>query len=129
MTLLDSSAWVEFLRATGSGVHLEVRRLVSGGGEVHTTDVVVSEVLSGARDEDHAARLRRLLLGCAYVPTRSEDYESAAAIYRRCRRGGVTPRALNDCLIAAVAIRSDLALLHRDRDYAAIGRHSALKLA
>ena len=56
------------------------------------------------------------------------DFESAARIYRRCRRGGETVRALNDCLIAAVALRSEAELLHRDRDDEVIARHTPLRI-
>lgn len=36
-------------------------------------------------------------------------------------------RSSVDCLIATCAIRHDLEWLHRDRDYSAIGRISALR--
>ena len=44
------------------------------------------------------------------------DFEAAARIYRRCRRVGVTPRGLVDCLVAAVAWRRGASLLCRDVD-------------
>lgn len=49
MTLIDTSAWVEYLRATGSGAHRAVRHLPEADAEVQTTDVVVVEVVAGAR--------------------------------------------------------------------------------
>lgn len=59
---------------------------------------------------------------------RPEDYESAAAIYRHRRRSGETVRRLIDCLIAAVAIREQLPLLHQDSEFEVIARHTALAL-
>ena len=59
MTLVDTSAWVHYLRATGSESHHLVRRLVESDAAVQTTDVVVMEVLAGGRDETHVGRLRR----------------------------------------------------------------------
>lgn len=56
------------------------------------------------------------------------DAEEAAHIYRVCRRAGETIRSMNDCLIAAIAIRNDVPVLHRDRDYDAIARHFPLRL-
>lgn len=47
--------------------------------------------------------------------------------YRRCRARGETVRKLVDCLIAAVAIRNGLPLLHRDADFDALSRHTNLK--
>jgi predicted nucleic acid-binding protein len=57
------------------------------------------------------------------------DYEEAATIHRICRRQGETIRTRFDCLIAAVAIRVDAAVLHQDADFEAIARHTPLRLA
>lgn len=128
MTLVDTSAWVEFLRATGSEAHRAVRQLLADDGDVQTTDVVVMEVLAGARDEEHLRRLSGLLSRCDYVATQGlGDYEEAAALYRTCRRNGETVRALIDCLIAAIAIREDLVVLHADRDFDILARQAGLR--
>ena len=128
MTLIDTSAWVEFLRATGSEVHHHLRRLIESEATLHTTDVVVMEVLAGARDQPHLARLRRLLSRCDFVPVAGlSDFESAAELYRLCRRGGETVRALNDCLIAAVALWAGLDLLAADRDFDVLVRYTELR--
>ncbi|MGI8904565.1 MAG: PIN domain-containing protein [Solirubrobacteraceae bacterium] len=50
-------------------------------------------------------------------------------MYRACRRGGETIRTMLDCVIAAVAIREHAELLHHDRDFDAIARHTPLRLA
>lgn len=68
MTLIDTSAWVEYLRGTGSDAHRAVKRLLEGDALVHTTDVVVMEVLAGARDHVHEQQLRRLLGRCDHLP-------------------------------------------------------------
>ena len=129
MTLADTSAWVEFLRGTGSDINVRLRDLLDRD-ELATTDVVLMELLAGAADDDHRDRLRGLLRRCEFVPTEGpRDYEDAAELYRACRRGGDTVRALTDCLIASVAIRSRIGLLHADRDFDAIARHAPLELA
>ena len=129
MTLVDTSAWVEYFRATGTKTHKQVRQLIESERPLHTTEVVVMEVLAGGRDESHATQLRSLLSRCEFVAIEGlADYEHAAAIYRRCRRAGETVRSLTDCLIATVAIRSDLDLIHADRDFDAIARHTELEL-
>lgn len=126
MTLVDTSAWVEFLRATGSDADEQVGRLLEQG-EPATTDVVLMEVLAGARDADHRDRLRGLLGRCQFVATEGpRDYEDAAEIYRACRRSGAGVRGLVDCLIASVAIRAGLPILHTDADFDAIARHTGL---
>ena len=104
MILVDTSAWIEFLRDTGSPACLLVDELLAG--EIAICDAVRMEVLAGARDESHLLSLRRLLARAVAIPTLSTDYEDAAALYRRCRREGETVRKLIDCLIASVAIRA-----------------------
>ncbi len=126
MILIDTSAWVEFLRDTGSTACEEVDRLL--GAEIATTDPVLMEVLAGARDAPHADRLRSLLWRAQMRHCRPEDFENAALLYRSCRRQGETVRRLVDCLIGAVAIRCQLPLLHQDSDFEILARHTELAL-
>ena len=126
MILIDTSAWVEFLRGTGSPV---CERVDAGlGSDTATCHAVRMEVLAGARDEAHLADLRGLLARSTLVPIRAVDYEEAAALYRTCRRKGETVRKLVDCLIAAVSIRSSIPLLQSDRDFEVLARHTPLEL-
>ncbi len=126
MILIDTSAWVEFLRGTGSPVCDRVEALLDG--EIATCDAIRMEVLAGARDEHHLERLRRLLARASVLPTTPADYDDAAALFRRCRREGSTIRRLIDCLIASVAIRAAAPILHNDGDFDVLARHTALRL-
>ena len=126
MILIDTSAWVEFLRDTGSLVCERVEAALDG--DITTCDPIRMEVLAGARDEGHLVGLRRLLARASVLPTDAVDYEEAATLYRLCRRRGETVRSLTDCLIAAVAIRADAAVLHYDRDFTGLARHTALRI-
>jgi predicted nucleic acid-binding protein len=115
--LADTSAWVEFDRATGSAVDARLTELVAGGDSLVVTEPVVMEVLAGARDDAREADLRRLLLRFRLRPFEAtSDFDAAARIYRRCRRAGVTPRGLTNCMIAAVAWRNGDSLLSYDAD-------------
>lgn len=127
MTLIDTSAWIEFLRDTGSPVCEQVDKLLAA--EIATTDAVRMEVLAGARDEQHLQQLRRLLAMASTLPTEAVDYDAAAALYRSCRQQGHTVRKLMDCLIAAVAIRGNVPVLHLDSDFDALAQHTPLLLA
>jgi predicted nucleic acid-binding protein len=124
MILIDTSAWIEFLRDTGTAVCTEVDRLLAD--EIATCDPVRMEVLAGARDDAHLRRLRGLLARATNLPTEPGDYEMAAALYRSCRRSGETVRKLIDCLIGAVALRHGAAVLHADSDYTLLARHTAV---
>ncbi len=130
MILADTSAWIEFLRATGSRVHLRLADLLAAERRIAVTDVVLMEVLAGARDDAHRDSLRRMLAGCEYLATEAPaDYEGAADLFRRCRKAGVTIRGLPDCLVAVVAMRGGAAILHADRDVDAIARCVPLGIA
>lgn len=127
MILIDTSAWVEYLRDTGSAVCERVDDLLDD--EIATCDPILMEVLAGARDESHLTDLRRLLARAAVVAVEPPDYEAAAALHRGCRRQGETVRKLIDCLIAAIAIRVVTPVLHADGDFDVLARHSALRVA
>ena len=119
MILVDTSAWVEFDRATGSAVDRRLTALIAETNDVVVTEPVVMEVLAGARDDRRERDLRRLL---DRFPLLRFDpavhFDGAVHIYRSCRRAGVTPRGLVDCMIAAVAMSSDARLLAHDRGLA-----------
>lgn len=125
MILIDTSAWVEFLRNTGSPVCERVDQLL--GGDFATCDPIRMEVLAGARDERHLNDLRRLLARGTLLATVPADYEVAATLYRTCRHRGETVRKLIDCLIAAVAIHAQVPVLHSDSDFETLARHTALR--
>ncbi len=123
MILADTSAWVEYDRATGSSADQRLAALIVDDGPLMVTEPVLMEVLAGARSEAREADLRRLLLSFGFVPLDSvTDFEAAAKIYRRCRQAGVTPRGMVDCLIVAVAHRSGAALLSWDIDMDRVAR-------
>ena len=99
MILADTSAWVEYDRATGSTVDLRLRDLIAADGPIAVTEPVIMEVLAGARTDAREADLRRLLLRfhlCQFDP--AADFEGATRIYRRCRQAGITPRGLVGCI-------------------------------
>jgi predicted nucleic acid-binding protein len=129
IVLVDTSAWIEFLRKSGHPVHIALKRLLQRRAPIATTEVVIMEVLAGAKTDSDHARLRALLLGLPRIRIRGlPDFEDAAVLYRKCRRKGDTVRKLIDCLIATVAIRERASLLHNDRDYDVLARHSKLEI-
>ena len=85
------------------------------------------EVLAGARDQNHLQQLRALLARATLLPTESIDYDASAALYRGCRSQGKTVRKLIDCLIAAVAIRANVPILHMDEDFEVIAAFAGLR--
>jgi predicted nucleic acid-binding protein len=117
MILVDTSAWVEYDRATGSEVDRRLSELVATDGPIAVTEPVIMEVLAGARTVEQETDLRRLML--RYHLHRfdsASDFDGAVRIYRKCRAAGITPRGMLDCMIAAVAWRHGAKLLANDVD-------------
>ena len=127
--LVDTSAWVEYLRATGSAHHHWLRRATEEDRPLAWSEPVLFELLVGTSSPDAAVGVRNLLLrGPALTLSGLQDWEDAAALHRRARGEGYTVRSTADCLIAAVAIRTSTPLLAKDRDFAALAAVSNLQL-
>lgn len=127
--VVDTSAWIEFLQATGSPVHRALLDAIENGDRVVVPEVVRMELLIGATSEEWARVRRRMLDTFDVEPALPLiDTEAAAAIHRACRRGGETVRNLIDCQVAATGLRLDLPVLHRDRDFDVMARHVSLRV-
>ena len=117
MILVDTSAWVEYDRATGSEVDRRLSELVATDGPIAVTEPVIMEVLARARTVERETNLPRLML--RYHLHRfdsASDFDGAVRIYRKCLAAGITPRGMLDCMIAAVAWRHGAKLLANDVD-------------
>jgi predicted nucleic acid-binding protein len=120
MIVVDSSAWIELLRATESCTHRTLRRLLHEEAPLAITEIIAAEVLAGARSQVDHHRLRRQLLACRMLSLGGlPGFESAAKLVQECRSRGVTP-SITDCLVAAPARRARAAVLHADADFDAI---------
>ena len=129
MILADTSAWVEYDRATGSAVDQRLTDLIRRNGPLVVTEPVLMEVMAGARDVEREQALRRLLLRFDLLAfDTAVDFDAAARIYRRCRRAGVTPRGMVDCLIASVARRRDATLLAQDVELSRVAQVVGIQL-
>ncbi len=119
MALIDTSAWIEYLRQTNSREDLLLQKLLQKKQPILVPAVVYQEVVQGARTPRDFATLVQLLDNFAdiqYLDLR-RTYRAAAVIYARCTWAGFQPRSSNDCLIAAIAIEAEVPLLARDRDF------------
>jgi hypothetical protein len=127
--LADTSAWVEYDRATGSPPDLLLKELIETDSHLAVTEPVIMELLAGARDDHQETRLRRMLGRFELLSFETvTDFDSAVRIYRRCRAAGITPRGMVDCMIAAVAWRRGATLLTNDADLDRIASVIEIKL-
>ena len=129
MTLVDTSAWVAFLRADGSSADQVLTGLLEGGAPIRITDTVVAELLAGARDERAARDIERLIASldrCA--PLGPADLQRAAALFRTVRAAGAGEAPLSACLVAAAALRDELDVLAADPAFELLARHGGPSL-
>ncbi len=121
MILPDTSAWIEYDRATGSSIDRRVDELIGSEAPIAVTEPVIAEVASGARTDRREEELRELLARFGLLSLDvAVDVDEAVRTYRQFRANGVTPRNLMDCVIAAVALRNGAELLAYDADMARI---------
>lgn len=125
MVLVDTSVWIAVFRRDRP---LDLTAVLDFG-DVVTCLPVIQEVLQGFRDEAAFRRARTAMLNLPIVdaPLEQSVFDTAIDLYRAARRAGVTVRSSIDCLIAASAVRHGLTVLHRDRDYTALAKASALQ--
>ena len=126
--IADTSVWIDYSRDRPTW---QADRLDSAirARTAMIVDPVRFEVLAGIKPNTSPVRLLAMFENCEDVMQLHRiDAEQAASIYRNCRSLGGTVRSPTDCLIAAIAIRNDVPVLHRDRDYDVIARHFPLRV-
>lgn len=129
MIVVDSSVWIAHIRNSDQP---EVRYLrgIEDRTEIIVGDVIMLEVLRGARDDLHARRLELELRKFTIVPMVDSRLATVAAKhYRQLRSMGTTIRNAIDLIIATFCIVHDHELLHSDRDFTPFARHLGLRLA
>ena len=117
--IVDSSVWIAYLRGERSVATARLRAGLSQREALWMPGAIYMEVLRGARDAFHFARIQMQLdkVPPLVLANPHETFSFAAVLYARCRWRGVTIRNPNDCLIAACAIEAGEPLLHADRDF------------
>jgi predicted nucleic acid-binding protein len=130
MIIVDTPVWSLSLRRSSSAANLVVReellRLIRNR-EAGLLGIIRQEVLSGIPHPDQFIQLRNQLRGFPDIPIETQDFESAAQCFNRCRSKGVQG-SHSDFLICAIALRYDLPIFTTDNDFEHYSRHLALRL-
>jgi predicted nucleic acid-binding protein len=115
MKLIDSSAWVEFLRRKGDPrVKHAVARLIQADLAAYTCPIRF-ELLSGVR-RDEEDDLEQMFALSRHFPFESDDWKRAALMERQLRAKGLAiPR--NDLFVATIAVREGLPVVCRDAHF------------
>lgn len=119
LTLVDSSAFVEFSRSADSAVARAVDRALAED-RAAVCEVVAAEVLTGCRTTAEYRRLELWLAAFSWLPVTEECWKRAAALGFNLRRAGLTV-PLTDRLVAVTARLHHVELLHYDAHFDLIG--------
>ena len=128
--LIDTSAWIDYLRGADTTTTAAVRKaLLDDTTDVLGCEPIAMELLAGAGDETRARKLETLVNGLTTLRLDPwSDFREAGRLYRAARASGETIRSLTDCLIAAIALNHAVTVLHKDRDFDVLARIAGLRV-
>jgi len=115
MKLVDTSAWVEYLRPGLSEVGERVEDLLLDD-EAAWCDMVMLELWNGARGSEEKRKLAELSAVAPRLETTAAVWELAHKLAVRCRDKGKTLPAA-DILVAACAAHHGVELEHKDAHF------------
>ena len=128
MIVVDSSVWIASFR----GARTEpVRKLLADDvrSGLLVGDVILLELLQGARNAQDAIRMERRLRSFPIVSMLNPDLAvEAATNYRHLRGLGITIRKVPDLIIGTYCIEHGHSLLHDDRDFEPMREHLGLRV-
>lgn len=131
MIVVDTSVWIDYFadRNTPHVAYLAQCLNDDTGIDVCLTDIILTEILQGLRTDKDVQRVDARLAVLEVLRLLDlSDFRRAAALYRSARRQGVTIRRTSDCLIAAVCVREQVALLHADSDFDHLAKVTDLEI-
>jgi hypothetical protein len=129
MILVDTSVLIDFFKGIKNPAEVKFKSILEQDIPFGITSLIYQEILQGAKSEKEYAGLKKYLSSQRFFHPQDpiETFAKAAGIYFRCRKKGITVRSTVDCMIAQIAIESELLLLHNDRDFEAMATVAPLK--
>jgi predicted nucleic acid-binding protein len=128
MVLVDTTVWIDFFAGRNEPHVATLQDLIENEEDLSVCGVILAEVLQGIRSDTDFVKTKKYLGDLIFLPMRQATFLRAAEVYRSLRKKGITIRKPVDCMIASVAIESGIRLLHNDRDFDHIAKHSKLRI-
>ena len=128
MVLVDTTVWIDFFAGRNESHVMSLQEYIESEEDLSLCGVILAEVLQGIRSDADFIKTKEYLGDLIFLPMRQATFIQAAEIYRSLRKKGVTIRKPVDCMIASVAIEYNIQLLHNDRDFNHIAKHSKLRV-
>jgi predicted nucleic acid-binding protein len=130
VVLVDTSVLISYLQGNENNAVLKFQYIIDNNIPFGINSLIYQEVLQGVKTEKDFDKTKRYLDTQRFYSLKDEkeSYASAAKIYFRCRKKGLTIGSTIDCLIAQTAIENNLLLLHNDSDFDNIAKIADLKI-
>ncbi|PKN61323.1 MAG: VapC toxin family PIN domain ribonuclease [Deltaproteobacteria bacterium HGW-Deltaproteobacteria-15] len=130
MILVDTSVLIDFFRGLTNTPVDSFRRVLTQEMPFGITSFIYQELLQGTGSEKEYRKLKAYLSTQRFYHPHDpvDSYHSAALIYFKCRKKGISVRSTIDCLIAQITLEHNLILLHNDKDFHAISSVVPLRL-
>ena len=113
-TIVDTSVWIEYFKNQGTLAASIDKDLLAGN--IYMAGPVISELLQGAKTEKDFRALKNSIDGVPSIETRLSDWQLAGELGFKLRKKGVTI-PITDCLIGAIALNNDAAVMTFDRHF------------
>lgn len=117
MILVDTTVWIDFFRGKNTKQTQFFETALQHKQEIFLCGVILTEILQGIQSDKEYQVVTQTLEPFVYLDMTRETYMTAADIFRKLRKRGITVRKTIDCMIASVAIENNLLLLHHDKDF------------
>jgi len=127
MVLIDTTVWIDFFSGRSYQHVKALEDLIVKRQDICLCGIILTEVLQGIRQDSEFNRTRDLFANLIFLPMQYQTFLRSAEIYRTLRQKGITVRKPMDCMIASVAIKNDMPLLHNDKDFVPIEKYFGLK--
>lgn len=124
--LVDTSLWIEALKKDCPEKIREMIFKAIDEDSAFIAGIIMVELLSGAGTVKKYEQLKNNLEALIYLDTTSDVWGKTAEIAFTLKRKGINVPS-GDILIAALAINYDLRLIHMDKHFELIGKHTGLK--
>jgi len=127
MVLVDTTVWIDFF-SDRPLPHVKVLEdLLVNREDLCICGIILTEVLQGIRKDSEFLKTKKLFSNLVFLPMRYSTFLKSAEIYRSLRQKGITIRKPVDCMIASVALESEIALLDNDKDFDPIEKYFQMR--
>ncbi len=121
---------IDYLSGKENAATLKFQYILDSNMPFGINPFIYQEVLQGVKTEKDFDKVKKYLdtQRFYFLKDEKESFASAAKIYFKCRKKGITINSTIDCLIAQTAIENNLYLLHNDFDFDNIAKVVHLRI-